>query len=312
VANISYTESENLKISLTKIDTLRYSILLAVIKPKAELKLRWDAGVDRVFWSLALSESPLTKSEISHVLKSNQIKISTPPQKEAIKFKNALDYINHNYLSTKKAIEMKDVISISDLLSSDKLGVKRKEFEDSLAYFKTSDEHPVIQAGLIHYLLYVISGKSTKNNRFASLLSYLFLYKEGFDYRGFLVLDEYFRKNFTDYELALTEAANRGTQTLWLEYFSGALVNSLSKAQNAIQEANNTPYNSTNTFTTLNDRQKGILTFLERPGTTITNRDVQRKYKVSQITASRDLTSLATQLLILTHGKGRSVYYTKV
>lgn len=312
MANISYTQSENLQKSIAKIENLRKSILLAVLEPTKEQKLRWDIGVERVFWSLALSDAPLTKTEISRVLKQNQNRSSTPPQREAIKFKSAMDFINHNFLSTKKQIEVKDAVSISDLLSTEKLGVRRKDFEDSLSYFKTSNEHPVIQAGLVHYLLFVISGKSIKNDRFASLLSYLFLYKEGYDFRGFLVLDEYIRKNFTDYELALSEAAARNTQTLWLEFFSEAITNSLTKTQNTIQEELSRPFGTTDTFTTLNNRQKDILTLLEKPGNTITNRDVQKFYKVSQITASRDLTSLATQLLIIPHGKGRSVYYTKV
>ncbi len=45
---------------------------------------------------------------------------------------------------------------------------------------------------------------------------------------------------------------------------------------------------------------------------TITNKKVQKLFKVSQITASRDLAKLASVGLLFTHGKGRSVYYTKV
>jgi len=35
-------------------------------------------------------------------------------------------------------------------------------------------------------------------------------------------------------------------------------------------------------------------------------------FKVSQITASRDLSKLGALGLLFIHGKGRSVYYTKI
>ena len=67
-----------------------------------------------------------------------------------------------------------------------------------------------------------------------------------------------------------------------------------------------------NSFWQLNDRQKSILGFLENPDATITNKRVRSLFKISQITASRDLTKLANLGLLFAHGKGRSVFYTKV
>ncbi len=62
----------------------------------------------------------------------------------------------------------------------------------------------------------------------------------------------------------------------------------------------------------LNDRQTSILNMLDLPQGSITNRKIQKAYKVSQITASRDLAKLTTLGFLFSHGKGRSVYYTKV
>jgi len=70
--------------------------------------------------------------------------------------------------------------------------------------------------------------------------------------------------------------------------------------------------NLPSSFWKLNGRQQSILSVLENPGEKITNKDVQKKFGVSQITASRDLSHLTTLGLLLAHGKGRSVYYTKV
>jgi len=61
----------------------------------------------------------------------------------------------------------------------------------------------------------------------------------------------------------------------------------------------------------LNDRQNKILERLENPNLKITNKDVQKMFGVSQITASRDLSKMANLGILLPHGKGRSVFYTK-
>jgi Fic family protein len=53
------------------------------------------------------------------------------------------------------------------------------------------------------------------------------------------------------------------------------------------------------------------MAIVDRPGTRITNKMVQKHFKVSQITASRELAKLATLGLIISIGKGRSIYYTK-
>ena len=65
------------------------------------------------------------------------------------------------------------------------------------------------------------------------------------------------------------------------------------------------------TLKRLTIRQKEILYLLEKPETPITNKQIQQVFKVSQITASRDLARLSIVGLLLPHGKGRATYYTK-
>ena len=52
-------------------------------------------------------------------------------------------------------------------------------------------------------------------------------------------------------------------------------------------------------FWDLNERQKVILGILDQPGVSITNKTVQKRFKISQITASRDLSKLAILGLLL-------------
>lgn len=310
--NISYTQSSQLEESLRKINALHQNILLTVLTPKNELRLAWQATIERVFWSLSLSDNPLARTEIAEVLKKAYLnKTVTPLQKHALLYKQAIDHIKHSWLGAQKPASIKDVIALNQIISTGKLNIKADALKNSLAYFENSNEHPVIQAGLIHYQIFALSPSNGRNTRFSSLISYLFLYKEGFDCRGLLVLDEYFRRNFTDYELLLKQATETGAQTVWLEFFSRAVQTSLEKALGNITE-NKIRSEVLNTNLDLNERQKDILSLLENPDATITNRQIQKIYKISQITASRDLAKLASVLLIFSHGKGRSVYYTRV
>ncbi len=310
--NISYTQSSQLEDSLKRINALHQNILLSVMSPKNELRLRWQATIERVFWSLSLSDNPLARTEVSKVLRqAYQNKTVTDLQKEVLVYKKAIDHINQTWLGSQKPTTIKDVTTLNQILSSGKLNIKSDSLKNSLAYFENSNEHPVIQAGLIHYQIYALSPSNSRNTRFSSLISYLFLYKEGFDCRGLIVLDEYFRRNFTDYQLLLKQAEESGAQTVWLEFFSKAVMTSLEKALENITENKVRPEVLNINFD-LNERQKDILSHLENPDATITNRQIQKLYKISQITASRDLAKLASLLLIFSHGKGRSVYYTRI
>ncbi|OGH48085.1 MAG: hypothetical protein A3A51_00420 [Candidatus Levybacteria bacterium RIFCSPLOWO2_01_FULL_39_10] len=307
MTEISYTQSQNIQKYISRINQLRQSILLSIIDPKIELILRWNAQIERIFWILSLTDTPLAKEEISRITRSKNTDYSKP-QNLTLKIKKSLDYISQNYLSSQKQINLKDVIEVTGY-SYENIAVKTKSLDKSLKYFQTSQENPLIQAGLVHFVV-IDQARHKKNYDLASLLTYLFLYKEGYDFRGLLVLDEYFRKNFDEYEFNLKDCMARGTQTLWLEFFLKSMIQALAKAQNLIQDA--VIADSKSPAFKLNSRQKTILSFLDTPGSSITNRNVQKMFGVSQITASRDLTGLSRLLLILSKGKGRSVYYTKV
>ena len=52
----SYNLSPETKKNLEKIEELKRKILFTPLSPKKELRLRWETQLNRVFWSLTLSE----------------------------------------------------------------------------------------------------------------------------------------------------------------------------------------------------------------------------------------------------------------
>jgi hypothetical protein len=308
---ISYAASSHLRESLQRIDVLHGNILLSVLTQEKELRLRWQMAVERVYWSFALSETPLEKNEIAKLFKKPLEKQLTSLQKKTLACKKGFDYITQEWLGSQEPVSAKTVLSLHQIACEGRLRISQESLASSLLYFQNSSEHPVIQAGLIFIQTLSLSPFTKDNDKISRLLSYLFLYKEGFYCRGFLVLEEYFKKNLIEYQQILEQAKRAGTQTLWLEYFAKAVESTLEKILENIS-ANKTRTETPASMFKLNERQKEILVLLENPEITITNRQIQKMFKTSAITASRDLAKLTTLGLLFIHGKGRSVYYTKI
>ena len=317
MATLAYNLSPKLEEYLEKIESLRKQILLTAIPPKTELRLRWEAALNRVFWSLSLTDNTLTKQEMTNLLSQLGIKRLGPAQKQVINYKKALDYINENWLVSSLQINFPSVKKLFEIcfkgIPTQNLGAinsVKKEIDYFLGYLQTGKENPILQAGIAQIVMIELSPSTDGNGSLARLIPYLFLYKHGYDMRGLLVIDEYLRRDVVALKAAITSVRNNKNLTLWLEYFSYGIAVQLSKALEDIQKSR---FSSElpSSYWKLNERQREVLSLLEQPGVRVSNKVVQKMFGVSQITASRDLAKLASLGLVFPHGKGRSVYYTK-
>jgi Fic family protein len=190
-----------------------------------------------------------------------------------------------------------------------------KNLHELLKYLDAKQEHPAIQSAIIHMQLLVrppdLTPEWEDNGLFARMAAYLFLAKYGYDIRGYMYPERVWLAVPATYFHLQEEYRKSGNLTMWLEYIAESLVNNLTAIARDIEtSASHIEYPPS--FWDINDRQKEILTSLDNPGMKVTNRMVQKKYRLSQITASRDLTKLSSLGLLYPHGKGRSVYYTKI
>lgn len=289
---------------LNKIELLRQKILLTPLPPKTELRLRWEAMLNRIYWAMVFSKTKsINKTKVAKLISNQEKGEIRKEDHEILKYKNALDYIRENWLVSKKLVTIKDVLILHKLACNGRFRSSQEVLKQLLDYLQKTPEHPVIQTAIAYSQIIRIAPFTKGNTQVASLLAYLFLYKAGYDFRGLLVLEECWQPSL----VVLSE-----NLTTFLESFSKALANQLEKAANFDLESQAQLSGLSASFWQLNDRQKAILNFLENPDATITNKKVQKLFKISQITASRDLAKLANLGLLLLHGKGRSVFYTKV
>lgn len=309
--NISYTISPKLIKYLSRIENLRKVIHLTPLTQNTKLKLRWESTLNRIYASLALSGNSLKRMDMAKLLSQNKKRLSKEEQK-VINYKIAIDYILQNWLGSSNPIDSEAIIVLSKIIGQDRLSAPKEELTHLFEYLTAKQENPIIQAAIAYIELMKMQPFTSNNQIIASLASTLFLHKYGYDFRGFIAYEAEWIGDYSYFKENLKLALDIPSLTLWLEYFALCVLHQLEKLDQSLSRSNQTITDSPKALWELNDRQKSILAYLDRPDITITNRKIQEKYDISQITASRDLGKLTSLGLLFSHGKGRSVYYTRV
>jgi Fic family protein len=315
MASLAYNLSNNLQAYLKKIDEYRIDLAILAIPPKDELRLQWESSLERVYWLLLLSEQNISKKQIQEALASSKKKLNSL-ENRILNHKAGFEYIRQEWEGTTKPInitafkKLQDIITKKTNLPSTITGGNKSTIERLIAYLENSKEHPVIKAGIAQ--IQTSFAYSFEDGYFLpGIIPYLFLYKDGYTFRELLVIEEFYRRDLMAFRHARETVRRSENLTLWLEYFAyGVLMQTRKSLKTAQDRKFSTEVPSK--FFKLNDRQRGILESLHEPGAKISNKDVKKKYKISQITASRDLSELEDLGLLFKHGKGRSTYYTKV
>lgn len=313
---LAYTESVELKEHLHRIDALRQQILCVPLSSKMELKARWDAKTTCIYSSLALSHNLLSRGQVAKIL-ANQTRHIPAEYRDVLSYERALDYIQEIWAASPKPIGISTVHTLADMVlgqSPDAVGRAITAVEPSirtlLEYLENQTDHPVIQAGIALCLLSTGAAIPSDSGVVARLMGTTFLAKYGYDIRGLLTIEKHWLMNESSYSIALNSLKQQGNLNHWLLFYVSTMEANL---RERFEDLSNFKIHQdfSSEFWELNDRQKGILTHLSDPTSSITNRKVQQLFAVSQITASRDLAKLNTLGLIFPHGAGRSITYTR-
>lgn len=310
--NISYNISPRLQEYLGKIEDLRRQILLTPISPSKELKLRWETTFNRTHYTLKLSNNPLKKNEMLKLLSEVTHKKMDKNQQAVLKYKDALDYIFQNWKGSANAVDAQAILDLQKIIGGGGLRVPKAGLQHLLDYLQSRSENPIIQAAIVNIEMEKMQLFTDQNIPIAHLAADVFLYKHGYDFKGFLAYETAWMKDVVDFKQNHQRALESVSLTLWLEYFAGSILNQLESIVQIIEKPKAAALDLRESFWQLNERQKSILSYLDYPQAAITNRQIQKRFKTSQITASRDLAKLTNLGFLFSHGKGRSVSYTKI
>lgn len=294
----SYNLSPTLTLSLKQIEKLRYQILLTPISIPLQNQLIWETTLSHLTGWAGLSNQPLTIPALTNLLSGpGANRPVTPFEKKAIDYRQALNHIWLDWTANPKTITTSDLNLLAAIL-----GVsfkKEDEVASVLGYIQTGSVHPIVQAAIVHLYFYP--------SRLSYLASQLIMYKHGYSLNRLVSLEDYWYNHKTEYLKILTDATKLGNVTLWLEYYCSAILRQMEQILKRVTSPSSTISKSYQ----LTPRQKQIIAMCEPVTTSLTNKLVQDTFKVSQITASRDLAHLASLGQLISHGRGRSTSYTK-
>lgn len=96
---------------------------------------------------------------------------------------------------------------------------------DLVAWMRMEEQiNPILVAGIAQFQLVHIHPFLDGNGRSARLLSTLYLYKSGYDFKRLFTISEYYDRDRAGYYKAIQSVRNNGMDmTSWLEYFTRAL-----------------------------------------------------------------------------------------
>ena len=309
--SFSYTSDLQLRGTLSTVDRLRTTILSLPISVKSEIKLQWESMATRIWATLALADYDVPRLHIATILAHP----TKPTAAVNLIFaqRSVYDFIHTNWRANPKPINIATFETIFDLLYTK----KRQQFskvetslKELLDYLSAQEEHPVIQAAIAHIHILTLPDLPDAG-LLARAAHYLYLSKYGYDLRGYVYPEKLWFSDKATYRHIADMYTHEHSLNPWLSYMAETAETNLESITTDIQESR-FHIEFPASFWELNDRQKELLKSMDSPDATITTKKAQKHFKTSQITASRDLTKLASLGLLYPHGKGRSIYYTKI
>jgi len=278
--------------------------------------LRHNATMERILVSLRQARIPMTAPELTRLLRT-QPKRPHPIEREALQYRQAFAYLREEWTGVAKPITLASIevlmyvaLRLPSARISRIMANNTADLNQLLTYIETKSDHPILIAGVTHAALSHSRLHKETDGHMTLLISSLIFNKFGYDCRGMVAPESILFADTKAYDYALSSAAVYGQMTLWLEYYTHSICSSYAELLQHMREAIHRPMNKSMLISNLNVRQKNILLLLDMQGATITNRQVQKHFKISQITASRDLARLVSQGFLLSSGKGRSTFYT--
>lgn len=233
-----YTITPAINSRVADIERLRTVVNQATILPELEVNLRFRATVETVHGSTSIEGNPLNEQQIRKVLKGEVVRAPDYAITEVLNYKKALDKINQ-LISDGKQIEAKTLLNLHGIIMDRLLPPKKvgrwrpgpvyiideingkdivrytgpeakdvtplvESFLEWVSLQINVNLHPVLLAGLVHFLFVSIHPFSDGNGRTTRLLVHYYLKKWQYDFRDTISLDAYYLQHQSDYYKALS------------------------------------------------------------------------------------------------------------
>ncbi|MBI3282535.1 Fic family protein [Candidatus Curtissbacteria bacterium] len=321
--------------------------------PAYEAKFRQEAVIRTVHHGTHIEGNRLDTGEVAAVLDGQEVSAKDRDVQEVLNYRNVLKYIDKSQRGQRsqksQRIDEKDLqnihkLTVEKVLPSEKAGKYRttqvvvknsktgeisfrpppanevprlvKEFFNWTGDGQFSETHPVLTAGITHYVLAYIHPFVDGNGRAARALATMVLFARGYDIKKFFSLEEYFDRNAKKYYQTLQAVSNQKADlsgkdlTVWLEYFCEGLAEELERVKERVRKLSlDSKLKGRTGQIVLSERQLALVEYIEKYGS-ISNkqwRSILRDY--SDDTILRDMHDLQKKGLIKKKGSTKGAVY---
>lgn len=333
---------------MTEIAEIKAIVERSKVLPLNEAQLRRQAILRMAHTSTSIEGNPLAEFEVGKVLAGKTVRASKKDILEVENYYLALKKLDQ-LSKSKHDITLSEILTlhkivIRGLVEKSKVGKYRpgdvyvlddlgggkemvrfkappakdvaKMIEELINWLKISrkeDVHPIIRAGILHLQFVTIHPFTDGNGRVARLLTQLQLYRDGWDFRKILVLEDYYNRDRMSYYNAENRAQGKNYQedmdfTSWLDYFTTGFLVETRKSLEQIQSIGYGKVSKKSEQIFLDRDEIQIMDFLTTTGR-ITSDDVSDILKLRKRSAQLKLKGLVDKKLIKSLGKGPSTYY---
>lgn len=303
------------------------------------VELQKDAEAVSSFASTSIEGNPLPLTDVKRILKNTPQNIRDS-EREVLNYNEAMKEINgklgrdaisvtlslilqiHKQV-TKKLLPASqsgklriDPVFVNDPRSGntiywppDAVGVPAL-LKDLILFVETNITKidPLILAGLFHKQMVVIHPFMDGNGRTTRLLTKILLANMGLNTFNLFSFENYYNQNVTRYFQTVGvrgnyyEIAQTVDFSLWLEYFTGGIIDELLRVEKILPRSSQSPQDE------LKPHHQQILDFIKDKGY-ITDKDYAGLVNRARPTRRLDFNKLIGMGLIKREGKGKNTYY---
>jgi len=343
-----YSISPEVLGAVSEISEVKVIVERSRVLPLNQLQLQREAMIRMVHTSTSIEGNPLEEYQVDKVLSGMSVAADDKSIIEVKNYQAALKEVEKlaeaNEPLDEKTILHLHAISMKGLLPPEKTGAYRpgpiyivddmgngkeklryegppatdlkkliKELMDWLKKADKDELHPVLKAGIFHTQFVHIHPFSDGNGRVTRLLTNLLLYKDKWDFRKVIVLEEFYNKNRQDYYNALAYGWDQDYKegadiTDWLEYFMAGFLVEARKVAKKIQSLGMDKTHDKASTVYLDGDELKIMDFLISTGK-LKSEDVIKLLNIAKRTAQLKLKNLVEKGVIKSEGKGPSTFY---
>lgn len=269
-----YLISNKILKNIGRIEACREVIENAPLVPSFEKQFQSDAAVRTIHHGTHIEGNDLTLYQTKKILEGAEVYARARDIQEVVNYRNVMTLLDE--LAVKRGDYepemLKDIhkLTVDRLVVPEKVGVFRSSevvikeegtgrvifspppyvevpylIEDFFAWLNSAEAkemHPILRAGIAHYILVTIHPFVEGNGRTVRAFSSLILMREGYNIKKFFSLEEHFDEDPADYYEAISsvdrQSPNIGNRdvTSWLEYFTGVVAIELEKVKDKVRK----------------------------------------------------------------------------